>query len=54
MFSSKMVNVIQKLDQETIQKIDQEIRKTKIKKKWNLFVLSPTLGKARPIKNENE
>ena len=40
MFSSKISN--------TISKLDQEFRKIEIKKSYNLLVLSPTLGKARP------
>lgn len=39
MFSSKLSY--------TINKLEQEFRKYEIKKKYNLFVLSPTLGKAR-------
>lgn len=31
----------------TINKLEEEFRKYEIKKKYNLFVLSPTLGKAR-------
>ena len=41
MFSSKMSS--------TISKLEEEFRKAEIKKKYNLLVLSPTLGKARPI-----
>lgn len=39
MFSSKLSY--------TINKLEEEFRKYEIKKKYNLFVLSPTLGKAR-------
>ena len=41
MFSSKLSS--------TISKLEEEFRKAEIKKKYNLLVLSPTLGKARPI-----
>ena len=40
----------------TINKLEEEFRKYEIKKKYNLFVLSPTLGKARyctTINNNN-
>lgn len=40
MFSSKIFN--------TITKLDQEFKKIEIKKTYNLMVLSPTLGKAKP------
>lgn len=47
MFSSKMSS--------TISKLEEEFRKAEIKKKYNLLVLSPTLGKARPIvKKQNK
>jgi hypothetical protein len=46
MLSNKMVSIIDKLE--------QEIRKNQIKKKFNLQVLSPTLGKANPHKNKQK
>lgn len=47
MFSSKMSS--------TISKLEEEFRKAEIKKKYNLLVLSPTLGKARPnVKKQNK
>ena len=47
MFSSKMSS--------TISKLEEEFRKAEIKKKYNLLVLSPTLGKARPnVKKTNK
>lgn len=36
-----------------LHKLEQEFRKTEIKNKYNLNVLSPTLGKARPKKYKN-
>jgi hypothetical protein len=47
MFSSKLSS--------TISKLEEEFRKAEIKKKYNLLVLSPTLGKARPnVKKTNK
>ena len=47
MLSSKMISIIDKLE--------QEIQKNEIKKKFNLPVISsPTLGKANSYKNKQK
>lgn len=46
MLSNKMLSIINKLE--------QEMRKNEIKKKFNLPVLSPTLGKANSYKNKQK
>tara|TARA_B000000475_G_scaffold270283_1_gene265632 strand:+ start:362 stop:550 length:189 start_codon:yes stop_codon:yes gene_type:complete len=45
MFSEKLISTIAKLDKTTIAKLDEEIEKNKIKKRFNLPVISPMPGK---------